>query len=136
MYQSAKSLIRSIMVSERQSCLSLGIVQMYCSPSSSIALRAPWQAISSSLVLITRSLYYGTIYLPTDQLVMGSAVVSFCNSLDPALGTSMGQIIFATTFARRVRLAGDRRSSNRPSRCCRLKGRLDARRLACSSRSV
>ena len=35
---------------------------------------------------------------------MGSAVVSFCNSLGPALRTSMGQAIFATTFTRRVRL--------------------------------
>lgn len=34
---------------------------------------------------------------------MGIAVVSLCNSLGPALGTSMGQAIFATTFTRRVR---------------------------------
>ena len=42
--------------------------------------------------------------LPTDQIVLGSAVVSFCNSLGPTLGTSIGQAIFATSFTRRLRL--------------------------------
>lgn len=35
---------------------------------------------------------------------MGSAIVGFYSDLGPALGISMGQAIFATTFTRRVRL--------------------------------
>ena len=42
--------------------------------------------------------------LPPDQIIMGSALVSFCNSLGPTLGTSIGQAIFATSFTRRLRL--------------------------------
>lgn len=33
--------------------------------------------------------------LPADQVVMGSSLVSFCNSLGPVLGTNIAQAIFA-----------------------------------------
>lgn len=41
--------------------------------------------------------------LPPDQMIMGSALVSFCNSLGPALGISIGQAIFAATLVGRLR---------------------------------
>ena len=42
--------------------------------------------------------------LPPSQMVMGSAIVSFCNSLGPILGTSIGQAIFASLYVRRLEL--------------------------------
>ena len=42
--------------------------------------------------------------LPPGQMVMGSAIVSFCNSLGPILGTSIGQAIFASLYVRRLEL--------------------------------
>ncbi|KAL8786444.1 MAG: hypothetical protein Q9213_002760 [Squamulea squamosa] len=40
--------------------------------------------------------------LPADEMVMGSALVSFCNSLGPILGTNIGQVIFANVLVRRL----------------------------------
>lgn len=40
--------------------------------------------------------------LPKDQMVMGSALVSFCNSLGPILGTNIGQAIFTNVLVRRL----------------------------------
>ena len=42
--------------------------------------------------------------VPPGQMVMGSAIVSFCNSLGPILGTSIGQAIFASLYVRRLEL--------------------------------
>ena len=42
--------------------------------------------------------------LPPSQMVMGSAIVSFCNSLRPILGTSIGQAIFVSLYVRRLEL--------------------------------
>ena len=42
--------------------------------------------------------------LPPSQMVMESAIVSFCNSLGPILGTSIGQAIFASLYVRRLEL--------------------------------
>ena len=41
--------------------------------------------------------------LPKEQMIMGSALVSFCNSLGPILGTNIGQAVFANTFLRRLK---------------------------------
>ena len=38
--------------------------------------------------------------LPKEQMTMGSALVSFCNSLGPILGTNIGQAIFSNVFIR------------------------------------
>ena len=40
--------------------------------------------------------------LPRERMVMGSALVSFCNSLGPILGTNVGQAIFANAFVKRL----------------------------------
>ncbi|KAL8653878.1 MAG: hypothetical protein Q9226_003660 [Calogaya cf. arnoldii] len=40
--------------------------------------------------------------LPHDQMAMGSAIVSFCNSLGPILGTNIGQAIFSNVFLKRL----------------------------------
>lgn len=40
--------------------------------------------------------------LPKNQTTMGSALVSFCNSLGPILGTNVGQAIFANKFVQRL----------------------------------
>ncbi|KAK0506868.1 hypothetical protein JMJ35_010722 [Cladonia borealis] len=42
--------------------------------------------------------------LPPSQMVMGSAIVSFSNSLGPIFGTSIGQAIFASLYVRRLKL--------------------------------
>ena len=38
--------------------------------------------------------------VPKDKLVLGSTVVSFCNSLGPVLGTNIAQTIFASLLTR------------------------------------
>lgn len=45
--------------------------------------------------------------LPKEQMVMGSALVSFCNSLGPILGTNIGQAIFANVFLKRCEQVPD-----------------------------
>ena len=40
--------------------------------------------------------------LPKDQIVKGSAIASFCNSMGPILGTNIGQAIFANAFVRKL----------------------------------
>lgn len=40
--------------------------------------------------------------LPKEHIAMGSALVSFCNSLGPILGTNIGQAIFSNLFIRRL----------------------------------
>ncbi|KAI4238470.1 MAG: hypothetical protein LQ349_001075 [Xanthoria aureola] len=40
--------------------------------------------------------------LPQNQMAMGSAIVSFCNSLGPILGTNVGQVIFSNVFLKRL----------------------------------
>lgn len=40
--------------------------------------------------------------LPQNQMAMGSAIVSFCNSLGPILGTNVGQAIFSNVFLKRL----------------------------------
>lgn len=40
--------------------------------------------------------------LPQNQMAMGSAIVSFCNSLGPILGTNVGQAIFSNLFLKRL----------------------------------
>ena len=40
--------------------------------------------------------------LPKEHMVMGTALVSFCNSLGPILGTNIGQAIFSNLFIRRL----------------------------------
>lgn len=40
--------------------------------------------------------------LPKEDVTMGSALVSFCNSLGPILGTNVGQAIFSNLFVRRL----------------------------------
>jgi len=45
--------------------------------------------------------------LPEEQMVMGTALVSFCNSLGPILGTNIGQTILANTFIRRLKQVPD-----------------------------
>ena len=40
--------------------------------------------------------------LPKDQIVMGSAMVSFCNSMGPVLGTNIGQAIYANAFVSKL----------------------------------
>jgi MFS family permease len=40
--------------------------------------------------------------LPKEHMTMGSALVSFCNSLGPILGTNIGQAIFSNLFIRRL----------------------------------
>ena len=40
--------------------------------------------------------------LPKDLLIMGSVMVSFCNSLGPVLGTNIAQAIFACTLKHRL----------------------------------
>ncbi|MCJ1404090.1 hypothetical protein MMC11_007315 [Xylographa trunciseda] len=40
--------------------------------------------------------------LPRDQMIMGSALVSFCNSLGPILGITIGQAIFANSFVKQL----------------------------------
>lgn len=42
--------------------------------------------------------------LPRDKIIMGSAIVSFCNSLGPVLGISIAQAIFANIFLQQLRL--------------------------------
>ena len=42
--------------------------------------------------------------VPPSQMVLGSAIVSFCNSLGPILGTSIGQAIFTSLYVRRLEL--------------------------------
>lgn len=40
--------------------------------------------------------------LPKERTAMGSALVSFCNSLGPILGTNIGQAVFSNLFIRRL----------------------------------
>lgn len=40
--------------------------------------------------------------LPHHQMSMGSAIVSFCNSLGPILGTNIGQAIFSNVFVKKL----------------------------------
>ena len=40
--------------------------------------------------------------LPREHMAMGSALVSFCNSLGPILGTNIGQAIFSNVLMRRL----------------------------------
>jgi len=40
--------------------------------------------------------------LPKEHMAMGSALVSFCNSLGPILGTNIGQAIFSNLFIKRL----------------------------------
>ena len=42
--------------------------------------------------------------LPKEQVTLGASLVSFCNSLGPILGTSVGQAIFANLFVKRLDL--------------------------------
>lgn len=45
--------------------------------------------------------------LPQTQMAMGSAIVSFCNSLGPILGTNVGQAIFSNVFIKRLEHVSD-----------------------------
>lgn len=40
--------------------------------------------------------------LPKEQVAMGGALVSFCNSLGPILGTNIGQAIFSNLLVKRL----------------------------------
>lgn len=40
--------------------------------------------------------------LPKEHITMGVALVSFCNSLGPILGTNIGQAIFSNMFVRKL----------------------------------
>jgi MFS family permease len=52
----------------------------------------------------TQISYIATQYkLPDHQTVMGTTIVSFCNSLGPVLGTNIAQAIFAGTLAHRLK---------------------------------
>ena len=42
--------------------------------------------------------------LPKHQVVMGGAIVSFCNSLGPVLGTNIAQALFVSSFANHLKL--------------------------------
>jgi len=45
--------------------------------------------------------------LPKDQMVLGSALVSFCNSLGPIFGVSIAQAIFTGSFVQRLERVPD-----------------------------
>ena len=43
-------------------------------------------------------------YLPKEQMVQGSAIASFCNSLGPVLGIAVAQAIFTNIFQKQLQL--------------------------------
>lgn len=59
--------------------------------------------VGLGLGLCTQIPFHAVQYiLPKEHLAMGSAIVSFCNSLGPILGTNIGQAIFSNLLIRRL----------------------------------
>ena len=65
---------------------------------------SPNSVLSGYQFLCTQIPFNAVQYiLPKEQMIMGSALVSFCNSLGPILGTNIEQAVFANTFLRRLK---------------------------------
>ena len=74
-------------------------------PHSPNSVLSGYQALAGlGLGLYTQISFNAVQYvLPKEQMVMGSALVSFCNSLGPILSTNIGQAIFANAFMWRLK---------------------------------
>ena len=73
-------------------------------PDSSSSVLAGYQFLAGFGLGICNQIPFSAVQyiLPADQMVLGSTLVSFCNSLGPVLGTNIAQAIFANIFVRRL----------------------------------